>query len=65
MNCVKCLFNLNSLSKLIYNESRTISTTLTNYRDVVDRREMLRSVPTKDEGTVGEKTVDIDSTIRQ
>ncbi|CAH2005783.1 unnamed protein product [Acanthoscelides obtectus] len=30
-------------------------------REVTDRREMLRSVPTLDEGTAGEKAVDIDS----
>lgn len=40
--------------------SRSICTTSILRRDVEDRREMLRSMPAPDEGTIGEKAVDID-----
>lgn len=44
---------------------RSISTSVKLLRDVEDRRLMLRSLPTKDEGTAGEKSVDIDSLMNQ
>lgn len=47
----------------ILNSARTISTSSTFFRDVVDRKEMLRSLPATDEGTVGEKNVAVDSLI--
>ncbi|KAJ8928974.1 hypothetical protein NQ314_018390 [Rhamnusium bicolor] len=36
----------------IYNNARTVSSSSVVYRDVVDRREMLRSVPATDEGVI-------------
>lgn len=57
---VKSLYNLN-----IFNYIRNISLTAIQYRDVIDRKEMLRSLPTTDEGTVGEKAMDIDSMVRK
>lgn len=42
---------------------RAIATSLTRCRDVVDRREMLRSMPKPDEGAVGEKTIDVDAAV--
>lgn len=44
---------------------RTITTSVTRCRDVVDRREMLRSMPKPDEGAVGEKTIDVDAAIHE
>lgn len=44
---------------------RGLSTSLKLLREVEDRRLMLRSVPTKDEGTAGERSVDIDSLMNQ
>lgn len=35
------------------------------WRKAEDRKEMLASLPAKDEGTVGEKTVDIDTLINR
>ncbi|XP_066140996.1 small ribosomal subunit protein uS11 [Euwallacea fornicatus] len=45
--------------------SRSISTNLTLYRDVVNRKEMLKSLPTMDEGTAGEKTAAIDQILHE
>ncbi|XP_050297167.1 28S ribosomal protein S11, mitochondrial [Anthonomus grandis grandis] len=47
------------------NGTRTLRTSAPIYRDVVDRREMLRSVPATDEGTAGEKTSSVDSVLQQ
>lgn len=47
------------------NNLRCICTSYIRNRDVIDRKEMLRSLPALDEGTVGEKTVDIDSSYRK
>lgn len=44
---------------------RSFSLTPLNLREVDDRKEMLKSVPTKDEGTAGEKLHDIDTMITQ
>lgn len=44
---------------------RPISSTAPLLRDVDDRKEMLRSMPAMDEGTAGEKSLDIDSIIYQ
>lgn len=46
--------------KNVINE-KGVSTSAFNFRDVDDRREMLRSLPAADEGTAGEKGIDIDS----
>lgn len=43
--------------------SRHISTSSTKFRDVVDRKLMLKSMPKEDQGTAGEKAVDIDTLI--
>uniref|UniRef100_A0A6P7H7J6 28S ribosomal protein S11, mitochondrial n=1 Tax=Diabrotica virgifera virgifera TaxID=50390 RepID=A0A6P7H7J6_DIAVI len=43
--------------------ARSLFTSTLNLRDVVDRKEMLRSMPAIDEGTHGEKSIDIDSAI--
>lgn len=43
---------------------RNISTTTATCREVDDRREMLRSLPAPDEGTAGERAVDIDARIQ-
>lgn len=40
--------------------SRGISTTIPQFREVTDRREMLRSVPKLDEGSAGEKAAEVD-----
>lgn len=40
--------------------SRAISTAIPQFRDVTDRREMLRSVPKLDEGSAGEKAIEVD-----
>ncbi|KAK5648300.1 hypothetical protein RI129_003192 [Pyrocoelia pectoralis] len=42
-----------------------ITTTAVKFREVEDRRLMLRSLPAPDEGTAGEKAVDIDSQLAQ
>jgi len=43
--------------------TRSMFTSATLFRDVIDRKEMLRSLPVTDEGTVGEKTAAVDSVI--
>lgn len=57
------LLNLsNIISKsntLLVNSNKIFTSALLN-RDVIDRKEMLRSLPKVDEGTVGEKSIDID-----
>lgn len=45
--------------------SRGLQATSLRQREVDDRKEMLRSLPTKDEGTAGEKLLDIDTMITQ
>lgn len=52
----KTFGNLN----ICFNASRSITTTSAKNRDVVNRKEMLKSLPAPDEGTVGENTGDID-----
>lgn len=44
---------------------RNLSLTAARLREVEDRKEMLKSLPTKDEGTAGEKVLDIDTMITQ
>ncbi|KAF7278835.1 mitochondrial ribosomal protein S11 [Rhynchophorus ferrugineus] len=44
----------------ILNNSRTICISSTYCRDVTDRKEMLKSMPVIDEGTAGEKSLDMD-----
>lgn len=45
------------------NQIRAISITTTKHREVVNRKEMLKTVPKLDEGTVGERSADVDSII--
>lgn len=45
--------------------ARPISLTVPQFRDVVDRKEMLKSMPAIDEGTAGEKAQGIDSLLQQ
>lgn len=47
----------------LYN--RSFSVTQFKQREVEDRKEMLKSMPRKDEGTAGEKLLDIDTMITQ
>lgn len=44
---------------------RNFTVTHLKLRQVDDRKEMLKSMPKKDEGTVGEKLLDIDTLITQ
>ncbi|RZC38831.1 28S ribosomal protein S11, mitochondrial, partial [Asbolus verrucosus] len=57
---------LNVKSNLFFkNEVRTLSFSGTKLRDVVDRKEMLRSLPTLDDGSAGEKAMDVDLLIHK
>ncbi|XP_063918905.1 small ribosomal subunit protein uS11-like [Zophobas morio] len=47
------------------NETRSFFMGAQRFRDVIDRKEMLRSVPKMDEGSVGEKVLDVDTLIHQ
>lgn len=44
---------------------RNFTITQRKLREVEDRKEMLKSMPKKDEGTAGERLVDIDTLITQ
>lgn len=44
---------------------RNFTVTQLKLREVDDRKEMLRSLPKKDEGTAGERLLDIDTMITQ
>lgn len=44
---------------------RNIAVTHLKLRQVDDRKEMLKSLPKKDEGTAGEQLMDIDTIITQ
>lgn len=57
--------NLLITEQNVQNNVRTIATSLMRCREVVDRREMLRSMPKPDEGAVGEKTLDVDAAIHE
>ncbi|CAG9759951.1 unnamed protein product [Ceutorhynchus assimilis] len=56
-------FTISSESSVI-NSTRTIITSSSLFRNVVDRKEMLRSLPATDEGTGGENNTAVDSLIR-
>ncbi|KAK9696788.1 Ribosomal protein S11 [Popillia japonica] len=63
---------MGSFRKILINEYthnkinlRNISVTTRQCREVDDRKEMYRSLPTMDEGTAGEKAADIDALINQ
>lgn len=60
--CLSCLKNTLTINPLSINSIaiRNIFTSL-NRRKAEDRREMLASMPAKDEGTQGEKALDIDN----
>lgn len=58
---VKILHDVN----IFLNTARSISVSPVKSREVTNRKEMLRSLPAPDEGTVGEKAVDIDSSFRK
>ncbi|KAK4884840.1 hypothetical protein RN001_001111 [Aquatica leii] len=57
------LNKITNISKLcgLYLNKLKISTSATAFREVEDRRLMLRSMPALDEGTAGEKAIEIDS----
>ncbi|XP_018568531.1 uncharacterized protein LOC108908863 [Anoplophora glabripennis] len=57
--------NLLITEQSIQSNVRSIATGLARCREVIDRREMLRSLPKPDEGAVGEKTMDVDSAIHE
>lgn len=64
-----CISNL-SLNHFLSNNQigsliRNIAISHVKYREVTDRKEMLKSVPTLDEGTAGEKSIDVDSLVQQ
>ncbi|CAH0550559.1 unnamed protein product [Brassicogethes aeneus] len=59
------LKNISITEKCAQSNVKTLFTSAANLRDVTDRREMLRSMPAADEGTAGEKAVDVDSLINQ
>ncbi|KAJ8973069.1 hypothetical protein NQ317_004406 [Molorchus minor] len=50
-----------SVDKNVSNIVRAIHSSSQNCREVTDRKQMLRSLPTADEGTAGEKVLDVDS----
>ncbi|XP_044747307.1 28S ribosomal protein S11, mitochondrial [Coccinella septempunctata] len=56
-NCNRMLGGLDST---FFIQSKLIHCTCNNLRDVVDRKEMLRSLPKIDEGTSGEKAEEMD-----
>lgn len=47
------------------NGNRTFTVTQFMQREVDDRKEMLKSLPRKDDGTAGEKLLDLDTIITQ
>ncbi|KAL1494663.1 hypothetical protein ABEB36_010229 [Hypothenemus hampei] len=57
-NFLKTWHNCNN--SILINACRSLSGTATLFRDVVDRKIMLKSLPTVDEGTIGENTVAVD-----
>lgn len=57
-----CLINLKNLIPVNYGMVRTLFTSCSRLK-AEDRREMLASMPAKDEGTEGEKVLDIDNLI--
>nr|CAI5857558.1 unnamed protein product [Callosobruchus analis] len=52
-----------TLSSTVQKCIAPLSVSAVKCRDVIDRKEMLRSLPSVDEGTAGEKAVDVDSLI--
>lgn len=50
---------------LVNNNVRSLFLTGQKHRDVIDRKEMLRSVPKLDEGSAGERAYDVDNLIHQ
>lgn len=48
-----------------FNFSKNISLSAIRTREIVDKKVMLRSLPATDEGTIGEKAVDLDSAYRK
>jgi hypothetical protein len=52
-------------SILVKNDVRSLFVSSQRLRDVVDRREMLRSVPKLDDGSAGEKAYEVDNLITQ
>lgn len=56
------LTSIKNIIPVNYAVVRTLFTSVTRYK-AEDRREMLASMPAKDEGTEGEKALDIDQLI--
>ncbi|ENN80517.1 28S ribosomal protein S11, mitochondrial-like [Dendroctonus ponderosae] len=46
---------------MLLNSVRSIGTSVSLFRDVVDRKEMLKALPAIDEGTAGEKSAAVDT----
>lgn len=61
LDIVKYLPNISFLNNL----SKNICLSAIRSRDVVDKKLMLRSLPATDEGTIGEKAIDLDSAYRK
>lgn len=58
-NCIHRIWN--GPVTLISNLQNTKFSTINTLHKVEDRKEMLASLPAKDEGTAGEKSIDIDN----
>lgn len=63
-NVLNSVFLKSCLEPITNCRARTISLTVPHFRDVVDRKEMLKSMPAIDEGTAGEKAQGIDSLLQ-
>lgn len=50
---------------ILLNSIRPIATSVILFRDVVDRKEMLKALPAPDEGTIGENTAALDTVLSQ
>ncbi|XP_060516367.1 small ribosomal subunit protein uS11-like [Cylas formicarius] len=58
---VKILMPVGEIVK--QNGVRSFQISASNFREVIDRKEMLKSLPRADDGTVGENNIDVDSLI--
>ncbi|CAG9813545.1 unnamed protein product [Phaedon cochleariae] len=59
------IFKQISLTDTLQASPRSFYTSTFKYREVVNRKEMLKSVPAVDEGAIGEKSIDVDSMIHK
>lgn len=44
----------------VFGQLRTLTTTVPKFREITDRKEMLRSLPKADDGSAGEKAIEVD-----